>query len=240
MNINTWVLIAILIFARSAFGQPPNPDTVEVETTGTYTTTAGGPKELARQVAIFEARKRAVTLGAKYLTGKGFVDPHESKRQEILCLAAGHIEAKVLEEKWNSSNDHLQCTVRIHGIIRDSDFVWAERENRLLEKEDQAETFSEEMEPKIIKEVHPGIEIAKAYRLLRTRQFRAVVIYVDRLELKYPNWADLSMVKAMAYHGMREPLEMKRALEKACALGNQEACLDLKNLKKVHGLSLSP
>ena len=240
MNIKTWILIAILIFARSAFAQPPNPDAIEVETTGTYSMTAGGPKELARQVAMFEARKKAVTLGAKYLAGKGFVDRFESKRQEILCLAAGHIEAKVVEEKWNPSDGHLQCTVRIHAIIRDSDFVWAENENRLLEKEDQAEPFSEEMEPKIIKQAHPGFEIAKAYRLLRARRWRAVIIYLDRLELKYPSWADLPMIKAMGYHAMHEHFEMKRSLERACALGSQEACLDLKNLKKVHGLDLSP
>jgi len=240
MNLKTLILITSLIFARNAFGQPPSPDTVEVESTGTYSMATGESKELARQVALFEARRKAVTVGAKYLSGRGFVDLFESKRQEILCLAAGQIETNVLEERWIPSKGHVECMVRIHAIIRDSDFIRAENDNRLMEKEDQAEPFSEEMEPKILQEYHPGLEIAKAYRLLRRRQWRAAIIYLDRLELKYPNWADLSMVKAMGYHGMREPLEMKRALEKACALGSQEACLDLKNLKKVHGLDLRP
>jgi hypothetical protein len=240
MIFKPFLLITSLIFAQSAFGQPSSPDIVEVESAATYLMAKGESRELARQVALFEARRKAVTLGAKYLSGKGFVDLIESKRQEILCLAAGQIETNVLEEKWVPSNGHLEYMVRIHAIIRDSDFIRAENDNRLMEKEDQAEPFSEKMEPKIRQEYAPGLELAKAYRLLRRRQWRAAIIYLDRLELKYPNWADLSMVKAMGYHAMREPLEMKRALERACALGSQEACLDLKGLKKAHGADLNP
>jgi tetratricopeptide (TPR) repeat protein len=186
-------------------------------------------KEPARQVALFEARIKAVTLGAKSLSERGFAGIFESKRMEILCLAAGKIETKVLYEKWVPSKGRLDHTVRIQAVIRDSDFVQAENENRLLEKEDQAESFSERMEPQMLREYDPGLEIAKAYRLLRRRQYRVAVIYLDRLELKYPNWADLPMVKAIGYQAMHESVEMKKALERACDLGSHEACLDLKS-----------
>jgi tetratricopeptide (TPR) repeat protein len=240
MGYRTLILVTGLIFAQTAFGQPSSPDTVEVESTGTYSMAEGGSKELARQVALFEARRKAATLGAKYLSGKGLVDLFEAKKPEILCLAAGQIETNVLEEKWTASKGRLECVIRIHALIREADFIRAETDNRLREKEDQTERFSERMEPKILREYNPGLEIAKAYRLLRTQQWRAAIIYLDRLELKYPDWADLPMVKAMGYHAMGEPLEMKRSLERACGLGSQEACLDLKSLKKAHGVNLTP
>jgi hypothetical protein len=240
MDFKTLILITSLVFARSAFGEPSTPDSVEVESTGTYSMATGESKEVARQVALFEARRKAVTLGAKYLSGRGFVDLFESKRPEVLCLAARLIEANVLDENWIQARGHVECVVRIRAIIKDSDFIRAENENRLKEKEDQAEPFSEEMEPKIAQEPHPGLEMAKAYRLLRRRQWRAAIIYLDRLEPKYPNWADLCMAKAMGYHALGEPLEMKRALERGCDLGSEEACLDLKSLRKTHGVNLTP
>jgi len=48
------------------------------------------------------------------------------------------------------------------------------------------------------------------------------------------------MIKAIAFYVLNEPLEMKKALKKACGLGNHEACDDLKRLKKVHKLGLHP
>jgi hypothetical protein len=39
---------------------------------------------------------------------------------------------------------------------------------------------------------------------------------------------------------LNEPLEMKKALEMACRLGNHQACDDLKDLKMVHNLDLTP
>ena len=81
-------------------------------------------------------------------------------------------------------------------------------------------------------------ELAKAYRLMRKRAWRVGIIYLDRLEVKYPNWGEISMAKAIGYYALHEAQQMKESIEKACDLGTDEACEDLKRLKKVHSLDL--
>jgi hypothetical protein len=61
---------------------------------------------------------------------------------------------------------------------------------------------------------------------------------LDRLEIKYPNWGEIYMAKAIGYYALHEPGQMKKSLEKACGLGNEEACEDLMRLKKVHSIDL--
>jgi hypothetical protein len=50
------------------------------------------------------------------------------------------------------------------------------------------------------------------------------------------------MAKAITHYILNEPIFMETALNAACRLGNNTACNDLKNLKKVHeydfGLSI--
>ncbi len=61
------------------------------------------------------------------------------------------------------------------------------------------------------------------------------MIYLNHLEKKYPSWAEIQMAKAFAYYIFHEAAFMKKALSEACRLGNNTACDDLKNLKRVHG-----
>ena len=98
------------------------------------------------------------------------------------------------------------------------------------------------MEQPVSAEIDPGKDISKVYRLLREKKWRIAMIYMNHLEKKYPNWAEIQMAKALAYYIFHEPGFMKKALSKACRLGNNTACDDLKNIKKVHeydfGLSI--
>ena len=98
------------------------------------------------------------------------------------------------------------------------------------------------MEQHISAEIDPGRDIAKAYRLLREKKWRIAMIYLNHLEKKYPNWDSIYVAKATTHYILHEPVFMKEALNKACRLGNQIACDDLKNIKKVHehdfGLSI--
>jgi hypothetical protein len=68
------------------------------------------------------------------------------------------------------------------------------------------------------------------------------MIYLNHLEKKYPNWDSIYVAKALIHYIFHEPVFMKKALNEACRLGNQMACNDLKNIKKVHeydfGLSI--
>ena len=96
------------------------------------------------------------------------------------------------------------------------------------------------MDPDVSKETDPAKEVAKAYRLMRNRDWRMAVINLDHLGIKYPYWGEIDMAKAISYYALRKPRQMKKSLEKACGLGNEEGCEDLKRLKKVHSIDLDP
>jgi glutamyl-tRNA reductase len=114
-------------------------------------------------------------------------------------------------------------------------------EDSKQEKKEAKESFREEMEQSIFAEIDPGREIAKAYRLLREKKWRIAMIYLNHLEKKYPNWDSIYVAKAITHYILHEPVFMKKALNDACRLGNQIACDDLKNLKRVneHDFGLS-
>jgi len=111
-------------------------------------------------------------------------------------------------------------------------------ENQELEDAEAQESFLEEMEPTISEELHPGKEMARMHRLLRKKKWRMALIYLDRLEMKYPNWSEIYLAKAVVFYATHESLQMKEALKKSCDLGNHKACEDMKILKTVHDIKL--
>jgi hypothetical protein len=68
---------------------------------------------------------------------------------------------------------------------------------------------------------------------MREKKWRMAMIYLNHLGKKYPNWAEIDMARALVYYIFHEPVFMKKALNEACRLGNDTACDDLKNIKKV-------
>ena len=108
-------------------------------------------------------------------------------------------------------------------------------EDRKQEKEELEASYQEEMEQPVSEAIDPGRDIAKAYRLLREKKWRIAMIYLDHLEKKYPNWDSIYMAKAMTHYILNETVFMKKALGAACRLGNNTACSDLQNIKKLHG-----
>jgi hypothetical protein len=116
-------------------------------------------------------------------------------------------------------------------------------EDMKAEKKEAHASYVEEMEQYVPEKIDPGMDIAKAYRLQRNKKWRPAGIYLNHLERKYPNWDRIHMAKALTHYVLHEPLFMKRALKKACLLGNQTACDDLKQIKKLHafdfGLSIT-
>ncbi len=213
---------------------------VEVETESAYQMRGGDSKELAKTLALFEAKRVAVDIAGRYLSRKSLIEFYERKREEIYNLAADIIELRILEEKWIPIAEGLRVFVRIKSYVHPSDFITAELTNLQLEKDEARKSFREEMEPQIIKTTDPGFDLAKAYRFMRLGKWRVSVIYLDRLEKKYPNWGAVFLAKCHSYYGLHEFPQMKEALEKACELNNSEACDDLKKLKRVdeHDFSL--
>jgi len=233
-------IIAILLLGLSniTFAENQAENIVEVETKGSYLMGDGDSKEVARKLALFEAKKNALESAWRYISNKTHITLYTITKDELYSLAASDLHAKILKKTWEPVCKTLRCFIRIRAKIQVSDFFKAEIQSQKLREEDKKESLLEEMDPNVSKKIDPGKDIAKAYRLLQNKSWRMVVIYLNRLAVKYPNWGDIYMVKAIAFYALNEPSAMKKALKKACGLGNHKACDDLKRLKKVHKLDL--
>ena len=242
-------MLKIIIFALLLFSSingavsAAEADVFEIEAEGSYQMNDAASIELAKKLALFSAKRQAVDLAGRYLSRQSLIAISELKRDEIYSLAAREIAAEVLEEKRQTVGKILTYTLRIRARVQISDFVKAEMEDARQKKDEAKERFSEEMEQRVAAEIDPGIDISKAYRLLREKKWRIAAIYLNHLEKKYPNWDSLYMAKAITHYVLHEPVFMKKALNKACLLGNTVACEDLKNLKRLHeydfGLSMT-
>lgn len=232
------IFILVSIFAPVAMAQDFEGDAVEVESEAVYTMRGKDSRDLAKALALFEAKFKAVEVGAKYLATKGLIEVFGERKKEIYVLLTQEVETQIVEEKWQQAEGAIQVLVRIRTRVKDSDFIKAEMLDQRLEDQDSEETFRQEMEPDLSKKTDPSTELAKVYRLMRKRDWRMAVIYLDQLEIKYPNWGYIHMAKAIVYYALHEPRQMKNSLETACGMGNGEACEDLKRLKKVHSIDL--
>ena len=238
------IIIFVLLLFLSINGavSAAEDDAFEIESESRYQMVVHVSMELAKKMALFSAKRQAVDLAGRYLSRQSLIGVYELNRDEIYSLAAREIETKILEEKRQTVGKILTYTVRIRARVEPSDFVKAEMEDAKQKKSEAKELFYEEMEQPVSAEIDPGKDISKVYRLLREKKWRIAMIYMNHLEKKYPNWAELQMAKALVYYIFHEPGFMKKALSKACRLGNNTACDDLKNIKKVHeydfGLSI--
>ncbi len=209
-------------------------DTFEIETEGSYIMDPNSSIELAEKVAFFSAKRKAVELAGRYLSRRGLIEAYELNKDEIYSLAAREIQAKILAQNLEKSGETSTYRLRIRARIETSDFIKADLEDAELEKKEAKESYREEMEQPISAAIDPGRDIAKAYRLLREKKWRIAMIYLNHLEKKYPNWDSIYTAKAITHFILHEPEFMKKALDKACRLGNRVACDELMNLKMVH------
>jgi hypothetical protein len=230
-----FIPIALLMFfSINGLASAAEDNVFEVEAEGRYQIADSFQIELAKSMALYTAKRKAVDLAGRYLSRKNFIEVYELNRDEIYSLAAREVEAEILEENRQIVGKTSTYHVRIKARVRATDFIKAEMEENKQEKREARETFSEEMEQVVSAEIDPGRDISKAYRLLRERKWRMALIYMNHLEKKYPNWAAIYMAKAVAYYVFHEPVSMKKALNRACRLGDNTACDDLKNIKKVN------
>jgi hypothetical protein len=214
----------------------------EIETQGSYRMGTDASVDLARGVALFNAKRKAADLAGRYLSRIGLIKNYDQNREEIYSLAAKEIQSDILAETQVATGKITTYRLRIRSRVQASDFVKAEIADSKQEEKEANESYQEEMEQHISAEIDPGKDIAKAYRLLREKKWRIAMIYLNHLENKYPNWDRIYMAQAITHYILHEPIFMKQSLIKACRLGNNTACDDLKNLKKVHehdfGLSI--
>jgi len=239
-------IMAVLLVSVSISGavSAAENEVFEIKAEGSYQMEPGASIDLAKKVALFNAKRKAVDLAGRYLSRKGLIEAYEANRDEIYSLTARSVQAEILEQKQETVAKASTYRLRIRARIQASDFVKAEMEDKKQEKKEKKESYYEEMEQPVSAEIDPGRDIAKAYRLLREKKWRIAMIYLNHLAGKYPNWDSLYMAKAIAHYILHEPLFMRDALSKACRLGNNTACDDLANIEKVQehdfGLSIDP
>ncbi|MGD2000483.1 MAG: hypothetical protein PVJ00_07935 [Desulfobacterales bacterium] len=219
------VLFVISIASSSA---STNLNSFEMEAEGSYSLLGGDTKTLAQSLAVFAAKRSAVQTAARFFSQKELIELFGKKRLEIINITADNLTSATLQENWPRMDNQTICSVRIKLVIKPSDFIEAQIENLQLEKKVSAQSYREEMEPVISNELLPGHDIAEAYRLIRIQSLRTAVIYLDRLQQKYPNWPVIFEVKALVFYLQHQPKKMEAALQKACELGSQSGCSDLK------------
>ena len=230
---NCITVVLLLLLPISGVASESEKDIFEVETEGTYQFTAGSSPDLAKEVAFFNAKRNAVELAGRYLSRNSRIPIYELNKDEIYSLTAREIRAEILEKKLERVKGIPTYRIRIRAQVRASDFIKAEMADIKVGKNEEKESFQQEMEQHISPEIDPGKDIAKAYRLLREKKWRIAMIYLNHLSRKYPNWDSIYMVKAIVHYVLHEPAFMKKSLNEACRLGNPVACNDLKNLKKL-------
>lgn len=232
----------LVFFSISGVVPAAEEDIFEVQAEGSYRTEVGSSIEKAKAMALFIAKRKAVESAGKYLSHQRLIETYELDKDEIYCLTARQIQAKIIDIKSETVGKTTIIRLRIRAQVKVSDFIKAEIEDAKQERKETKASWREEMEQQVSKEIDPGKDIAKAYRLMREKKWRISMIYLNHLEKKYPNWSSIYMAKAIVHYILHEPEFMENALKQACRLDNQTACDDLKNLKRVHehdfGLSI--
>lgn len=216
-------LLALLLLTITCnAGEPSRDGQFSIVTECTYRMGGGDTEEMARALALFEAKMKAVTLAAKYFTHKGALAHYEKRQNEIYHLVPRQITSLVVDETWDAPTG--VCYVKIRSQISSVDFIRAEVEDSALQKNEEGFSFDREMTQPVAGEIEPGKELSRAYRYIRKEEWRMAIIYLDHLEKKYANWGEIRLAKAIALYGAGDETGMLDALTDACRLGNQEAC----------------
>ena len=164
------------------------------------------------------------------LTHIGLLKSYGERSRKIFCLTTDEIEASIIEKRTDQSGN--SCYVKIKVTARPADFIKAEIRNLALDEEEKNFSWQEEMEQHVYKAVDPGLELSRAYRYFRKKQWRLAFIYLDHLEKKYPNWHEIYSAKAIGYYATNNREAMINALKRSCSLGNREACEDIESIRQ--------
>ena len=130
-----FILVALLVFfSINGVASAAEDDVFEIEAEGSYRMKAGFSIDLAKKMALFTAKRKAVDLAGRYLSRKSLIEVYELNRDEIYSLAAREIEAEILEENRPRVGKTSTYRLRIRARVQASDFVKAEMEDTNQEK----------------------------------------------------------------------------------------------------------
>lgn len=200
--------------------------TLTIETEGSYTLVAGDPIQLARELPKFYAIRKAVVKAADHFVQQGLIQFVDRDKNELVNLVADSLSTELVEDRRIENGDTVTCRVRARTVVMLSDFIEAQLVSLRLSVEEDKADYRHEMEPRVQVPLRPGLALAKIYRLLRKKELRMAIIYLDRLADAYPNWWEIYDLKAVAFRLSNQPDRMLEALRKACKLGSPTACAE--------------
>lgn len=221
-------LVTVLCYQKSLSAIESGEEEMFIKTNFSYRLGPGDTPGIARALAIYGAKHKAVLWMAAQLADVGLLKNYDDRRMEIYCLVANELNSTIVDESFHQSGGLYSVDIESWGSL--ADFVKAEIKDAQLEKEEMEFSWQEEMEPIISAAIAPGQELSRAYRYIRSKQWRKAIIFLDQLEKKYPYWSDLFFAKGLGFEGMREMQQAKRAYSNACERGHQKGCRKFKAL----------
>ena len=196
--------------------------TLSVDTEAAYTPSTADAILSNRDLALFRARRRAAERAADQFVQRRLIQFVDRDKDELVLLVSDQLEGEVQENCCRPAGDDATCTLRLHTVVRLSDFIDAQLTSLQLTREEDHAGYREEMEPPVPTPLKPGHLLAKAYRLIDRQQPRLAVIYLDNLTFRFPTWREPYEVKAMALHMQNRSAEAAAVLRKACEAGRKE------------------
>ena len=136
---NFIIIVLLVLFSINSVSSAGEDDIFEIEAEGSYRMQADSSIDLAKKLALFIAKRKAVDLAGRYLSRKSLIKVYELNRDEIYSLAAREIRALVIKETREKAGKNLIYRVQIRAWIQPSDFIKAEMEDTKQEKKEAKE-----------------------------------------------------------------------------------------------------
>ena len=112
----------MILFSINDVATAIKNDIFEIETEGRYQMEVGSSADLAKKVALFSAKRKAIELAGRYLSRKSLIVVYELDRDEIYSFAAREIQSEILEEKLETAGKTTTYRLRIRARIQSSDY----------------------------------------------------------------------------------------------------------------------
>lgn len=215
-------LVTVFCTHKSLSAIESGEEEMVIKTNFSYRLGPGDTPGIARALAMYGAKHKAVLWMAAQLADMGLLKNYDDRRMEIYCLVANELNSTIVDKTIHQNGGLYSVDIESRGSL--ADFVKAEIKDAQLEKKELEFSLQEEMEPIISAAIAPGQELSRAYRYIRNKQWRKAIIYLDQLEKKYPYWSDLFFAKGVGFEGMHEIEQAISAYSKACERGHQKGC----------------
>ena len=175
-------------------------------TEGVYAPGQGDSAPLTRLLALYRAKVAAAEQAADRFADRRIIQFATHDRNELVNLVADNLKPEVLVDRWETTDKKKSYKVRLRVEVKLSDFIDAQLENLKLSSRESRDNYMQEMEPYLPEPLMPGHALAKAHRLIRARELRMAVIYLDRVIARYPNWQEAAELKTLALQRQGEVL----------------------------------